>query len=258
MTYEFDGERYRKASSHQKQWGSRLIQELDVKGDERILDMGCGDGELTAQLAQHVPQGTVLGIDASAGMIEAARTHTLRNLRFALADINALDYNEKFDLVFSNATLHWIKDHGALLRRVYRALRENGVVRFNFAADGNCSHLLAVVSKAMALPAYQPHFHSFDWPWYMPTLAQYEDVMHQSGFRDIHVTLENADRFFADAEAMVRWVEQPSLVPFLAHLDEAHKQAFRDLVVEQMVEQTIQQDGRCFETFRRIDVFARK
>lgn len=145
-----------------------------------------------------------------------------------------------------------------MLRRVYRALRRDGVVRFNFAADGNCSHFLAVVRKAMALPAYHSRFDSFDWPWSMPTLAQYEDVMHQSGFRDIRVTLENADHSFADAEAMVRWVEQPSLVPFLGHLDGPHRQAFRDFVVEQMVEQTMQQDGRCFETFRRIDVFARK
>jgi trans-aconitate methyltransferase len=258
MTYEFDGEEYRKASAHQKEWGDRLIQSLDLKGDERVLDLGCGDGELTARLALRVPQGSVLGIDASQGMIAAAGRHRAHNLRFALQDINALDYEDAFDLVFSNATLHWVKGHQALLGRVCRALRSGGALRFNFAGDGNCTHLLAVLGKAMALPAYRSFFDDFDWPWFMPTVEQYQDLVRQHAFRDIRVWLENADHFFTDAQAMARWIEQPSLVPFLAHLGEPHHQAFRNFVVEQMVQATRRPDGRCFETFRRINVFARK
>ncbi len=258
MTYEFDGEQYRKASSHQKLWGARLIEEIELTGDERVLDMGCGDGELTAQLALRVPQGSVLGIDGSEGMIATTGRHRAHNLRFALQDINTLDSEDAFDLVFSNATLHWVKNHQALLGRVYRALRNGGVLRFNFAGDGNCTHLLAVLRKTMSLPAYRPLFDDFDWPWFMPTVEQYQDLVRGHAFADIRVRLENADHFFADAEAMVRWVEQPSLIPFLAHLGEPHRQRFRDLVVEQMVQKTERADGRCFETFRRINVFARK
>ncbi len=72
MTYEFNGEEYAKASAHQKEWGARLIRGLHLEGDERVLDRGCGDGELTAQLALRVPHGSVLGIDAPEGMIAAA------------------------------------------------------------------------------------------------------------------------------------------------------------------------------------------
>jgi trans-aconitate 2-methyltransferase len=258
MAYEFDGEQYQKASSHQKEWGSKLIQELDLRGDERILDLGCGDGELTAQLARRVPRGSVLGIDASQGMIEAAGRHAAGNLRLARQDINTLDYDDAFDLIFSNATLHWIKDHRQLLQRVRRALRRGGVLRFNFAAAGNCAHLVAVVRRAVALPAYRPYFEDFAWPWFMPTLGEYEDLMRRSEFRETRVWLENADHFFPDAQALTRWVDQPSLVPFLAHLGADPKQSFRDFVVEQMVRATVQKDGRCFETFRRINVFARK
>jgi trans-aconitate 2-methyltransferase len=258
MTYEFNGEEYRRASSHQKEWGSKAIQRLNLRGDERILDLGCGDGALTAQLAQRVPRGSVLGIDASAGMIEAAAKHEVGNLRFERKDINALDYADEFDVVFSNATLHWIKNHKNMLQRVHRALRENGVIRFNFAAEGNCSHFFRVVRQAMSLPEYSPRFVHFDWPWFMPTLEEYEEILHQSEFHDVRVWLENADRFFPDTEAMIRWIDQPSLVPFLAHLGEPDKQSFRDFVVEQMIRATRQEDGRCFETFRRINVFARK
>ncbi len=258
MAYEFNGEEYVKASAHQKRWGAELIGQLDLRGDERILDLGCGDGELTARLAGRVPQGRVLGIDASQGMIDTARKHAAGNLDFVLQDINTLDYEDEFDLAFSNATLHWIKDHRRMLYNVYRALRKDGIIRFSFAADGNCSHLFRVVRRAMALPAYRSHFRDFQWPWFMPTVGEYQDLLHRSEFNAVRVWLENADQLFPDAEALIRWVDQPSLVPFLTHLDEALRQAFRDFVVEQMVRETVQEDGRCFETFRRINVLARK
>jgi trans-aconitate 2-methyltransferase len=133
MIHEFDGEKYEKASAHQREWGMRLIRELDLQGPERILDLGCGDGALSAHMADLVPHGEVVGIDASRGMIEAARSKERKNLWFLLMDINELNYTERFDVVFSNAALHWIKDHKRLLRNVSHALCKGGRLRFNFA-----------------------------------------------------------------------------------------------------------------------------
>ena len=258
MAYPFDANAYEKASAHQKEWGLRLIGELDLRGDERILDLGCGDGRLTAELARLAAQGSVLGIDASETMIEAARRRAAENLRFEVTDIDALNWAHEFDVVFSNAALHWIKDHARLLHNVFRALRPGGTIRFNFAGDGNCSHFFKVIRQAMVLPAYRAYFHDFDWPWSMPTIQEYETLLRQSDFSDFKVWQENADRFFPDADAMIRWIDQPSLVPFLECIAESDKQRFRAFVVEQMVAVTRQADGRCFETFRRINVWARK
>ncbi len=72
-SYEFDPKKYLQASSHQKDWGNRLIDELQLSGDEIILDLGCGEGTLTARLAALVPRGGVVGMDSSPQMIEAAR-----------------------------------------------------------------------------------------------------------------------------------------------------------------------------------------
>ena len=118
MTHEFDGNKYEKASTHQREWGSKLIAGLDLKGHERILDLGCGDGSLTAQLAELAPRGDVVGIDASQGMVEAALPKERSNLRFRRLDINDLDDVEAFDLVFSHAALHWVKDHRRRLGNV--------------------------------------------------------------------------------------------------------------------------------------------
>jgi trans-aconitate 2-methyltransferase len=209
-------------------------------------------------IAALLPCGEALGIDASQGMIDVARRKQAENLRFVLLDINELDFTDEFDVVFSNATLHWVKDHRRLLQNVRRALRADGVLRFDFAGDGNCSHFFTVVREAMALDRFSADFSDFHWPWYMPPVGQYEVLVSQSGFQKVRVWGENADRFFPDTETMIRWVDQPSLVPFLAHLAEKDKAPFRDFVVRRMIEETQQPDGRCFETFRRVNVSARK
>lgn len=258
MTHEFDGRKYETASAHQREWGTKLIAELGLCGTESVLDLGCGDGALTAQLADLVPQGEVIGIDASQGMIDAARPKERGSLRFLLLDINKLDFRERFDIVFSNATLHWVKDHRPLLQNVRRALRAGGRIRFNFAGDGNCATFFAVIRETMAREEYRAYFAGFGWPWYMPPVDTYRTLAEASGLQDVHVWDENADRYFPDEGAMVRWIDQPSLVPFLAPVADRHRQPFRDRVVDRMIAEARQADGRCFETFRRINVSARK
>jgi ubiquinone/menaquinone biosynthesis C-methylase UbiE len=88
MTHEFDGKKYETASAHQREWGTKLIAELDLQGTERILDLGCGDVALSAQIADLVPGGEVVGIDVSLEMIETAQSKAQKNLRFLLMDIN--------------------------------------------------------------------------------------------------------------------------------------------------------------------------
>lgn len=258
MTHEFDGKQYEKASAHQKEWGAKLISELALKGNERVLDLGCGDGVNTALIAKLLSNGQVIGIDASKGMIEAAKPKEKANSRFLLMDINAMDFENEFDVIYSNATLHWVKDHHRLLKNVFKALRKGGLLRFNFAADGNCAHFFRVIRKAMEQENFSRFFSDFSWPWYMPTIDEYTQLVNQSELKAAKVWSENADRYFPDTETMIGWVDQPSLVPFLACVPEPHKADFRDYVVEEMILETMQEDGRCFETFRRINLFASK
>lgn len=256
MAYDFDGKKYEKASAHQKEWGDRTIAGIAFRGNERVLDLGCGDGVLTSRIAELVPDGEVVGIDGSEGMIAAANQKKRPNLKFFLQDINDIGFDNEFDLVFSNAALHWVTDHRKLLRNVSRALRPGGRVRFNFAAEGNCSNFFQVTRKAMVQERFRQHFEQFQWPWYMPSVEEYEALVRESGLREIEVWGENADRYFPDAETMVRWIDQPSLVPFLPVIDAHDKVAFRSFVVETMIAQTRQDDGTCFETFRRINLAA--
>ena len=257
-TCEFDGKKYARAAIHQKQWGLKLIEGLQLRGDEHILDLGCGDGALTACLADRVRGGRVVGIDASRGMIEAAREHQRPNLSFLLMDINGLDFENTFDIVFSNAALHWIPEHGQLYRRALRAMKPGGLVRFNFGSAGNCAHFIKAVQETMALPVFAQFFNDFQWPWFMPEPDEYRVFVEQFPFSQVQVWAENADRSFPTAEALADWIDQPSIVPFLKHVPESDKQRFRDCVVEKTIAATFQNDGTCFEIFRRIHVAAKK
>ncbi|WP_276324718.1 class I SAM-dependent methyltransferase [Orenia marismortui] len=257
-SFDFDGEKYKESSKHQKEWGSRLIQDLNLKGDEIILDLGCGDGILTAQLAEAVPQGRVLGIDSSLGMIETATKLIRNNLDFQVMDITEINFIEQFDFIFSNAALHWVKDHKNLLDNCFKALKPNGMIRFNFAADGNCSNYFDVIRRTIKEARYRKYFKGFEWPWYMPKISNYKELIEDCKFSEIAVWEENADWHFPNSEELIKWIEQPSLVPFLKFISEEDIEAFRKTVIKRMLENTKLEDGRFFETFRRINVLAKK
>lgn len=258
MATDFDGRRYRETSTHQKEWGAGLIDELNLKGNERILDVGCGDGILTASLADGVPFGSVLGIDASPGMIDTARTQERPNLSFQLLDVLDANFCSEFDVVFSNATLHWVKDHEMLLSILYRALKESGLLRVNFAGEGNCSTLNRVVQDIMASDEYRQAFAGFEWPWYMPSVDGYGILVRGSDFGSAEVWGEVADRDFPDTEAMLGWLDHPAIVPFKKYLDSETAESFHKAVAARMIDETRQPTGTCFETFRRINLVARK
>jgi len=256
--YPFDGKKYEKSSQCQREWGTKLAEELHLRGDESILDLGCGNGVITRELAERVLYGTVVGIDSSLSMLAAAKAHKTQNMKLLLLDITEMEFETEFDVVFSNAALHWVLDHEKLLKNIYGALKPNGFLRVQFASDGNAPTFIAVVREVMELPEWVAYFKSFTWPWYMAKPVEYEKLLSSTEFRNYRVWGENKDRYFPDEESMIGWIEEPSLIPFLAVLPEDLKKPFRDAVVERMIERTKQRDGTYFEIFRRINVYAEK
>jgi len=258
MTHEFDGHKYQQAATHQHEWGRRLVDGLCLVGTESVLDLGCGDGSVTELIAELVPSGQVLGIDASRGMLKIAQPKARRNLRFARMDIDRLRLAGRFDVIFSNATLHWVKNHRQLMSRIMAALRSGGLVRFNFASAGNCANFFCAVREIMGESEFISHFEGFEWPWYMPDLEEYRSIVIEAGFLDAEVWTENADRVFPTQQAITGWIDQPSIVPFLSCLPDERKKPFRDAVVSRALEMARHSSGGYFETFRRLNLSARK
>jgi trans-aconitate methyltransferase len=191
-------------------------------------------------------------------MIDTALSLTGANLSFELMDATRLEYENEFDLVFSNAALHWVTNHNAMLEGVYRSLKPGGRVRFNFAGQGNCENFFRVVREAIVLAEYRHYFTDLEWPWFMPDPAEYRQLVRKFPFSEVHVWGGDEDTYFPDAQSVTAWVDQPSLVPILGYVDDKDKQTFRDLVVERLLAATIQEDGTYLEPFKRINLLAIK
>ena len=130
MPHKWDPKVYDKSSSAQKIWAEEVISKIKIKGDERVLDIGCGDGKITAHIASLLPQGSVLGIDSSAEMVRFAQSRfpfsSWPNLSFRYADARDLHLSGEFDLIVSFAALHWVLDHRPVLEGIKRSLKPGG------------------------------------------------------------------------------------------------------------------------------------
>ena len=136
--HKWNPEAYERSSSEHKRWAEEAISKIRIKGNERVLDIGCGDGKITAHIASLVPQGSVVGIDNSVEMISFAQSKFPKskwsNLSFEYGDATDLQYKDEFDLVVSFACLHWIWDHKPVLEGIKESLKSKKV-SFLFSSE---------------------------------------------------------------------------------------------------------------------------
>jgi len=150
-----------------------------------VLDIGCGDGKITAAIAGRVPGGKVTGIDSSPDMIGFARGHyhvgEVHNLSFEVCDMRELPFVNGFDLVFSNASMHWVKEHDIVLKCIERALVPGGRMLIQMGGKGNAADIFAVIEKIIPDEPYAGYFKGFLSPYafygpedYLPWLQSAE------------------------------------------------------------------------------------
>ena len=164
---------YKANAGYVAELGKPVLDLLAAKPGERILDLGCGDGTLTLEIARLGCD--VIGIDASEEMVEAARCS---GVEAYLGDGAALGFVDKFDAVFSNATLHWIRPPDALISGVCRALRPGGRFVGEFGGSGNVTTIIAAVEAALAKRGVAAAC-----PWFFPTAAEYTTLLERAGLR---------------------------------------------------------------------------
>jgi trans-aconitate 2-methyltransferase len=130
MSKEWNATLYHEISAPQVSWGKKVLAWVQLRGDETVLDAGCGTGRLTRDLLEALPRGRVVALDVSQNMIDAARGHLApdfgKRVEFVCCDLLAMPFHERFDGIFSTASFHWVRDHAALFRGLYAALRPGG------------------------------------------------------------------------------------------------------------------------------------
>ena len=160
------------------QYGEELIQLLDPKPDQRILDLGCGSGQLTAKINELAKEA--IGIDKSAEMIADAKSK-FPQIEFQVADASNFKFDKTFDSIFSNATLHWVKDYQAAIQCMYENLLPGGNLVLEFGGKGNVQTIVQALRNSLQDKGYQKQAELA--LWYFPSIGEYSSALEAGGFR---------------------------------------------------------------------------
>jgi len=258
MKTDWDGTLYDRFSKAQFAWGLEMLAAIPLRGSERVLDIGCGTGRLTARICERVPFGSVVGLDRSASMLRAAAGRRRFNMTLLRRDAARMDFDGEFDLVFSNAALHWVRDHEALQAAIFRALRPDGRCRLQFAARGNCPRSLTVLRELLREPPWREDFQARPWPWSMPGTGDCRRMMERFPYADLEVWEERIAWDFGSESEMHGWAESTLLVPFLRVLGGRRREQFAAEAKRRLGEALRDRHGRWRETFVRLNAAARR
>ena len=207
----WDAEYYRKHSTGQQKWAHELIHKLALKGDERLLDIGCGDGRNTAEIASLLPEGSVLGLDYSKDMISLAQKtfpkDKYSNLDFLVCDALRMEFNSEFDFIFSNAALHWIKDHRTLLKRISCTLKPGGRILLQMGGRGNAQKIFDILDEMMTEEKWGGYFNNFSSPFGLYTPEEYMPWLSEAYLKPIRVELLDKDMAHNGREGFYGWIK---------------------------------------------------
>jgi trans-aconitate 2-methyltransferase len=226
---EWDAETYHQVSAPQQAWAQEQFARIgELRGDEVILDAGCGSGKVTAQLSALVPDGRVYGVDASQQMAEHAAAQLAEKATILCQDLVELELPEQVDLIFSNATFHWIPDHERLFQRLFATLKPGGRLVAQCGGKGNIDSFRRIAEEVAgrapfdALPPVKP------WTYEDPEITARR--LSAAGFVEVETWLEPRPTTLEDPRPFITTV---CLLPYLSQLPEELREPYIDAVLEQ-------------------------
>jgi trans-aconitate 2-methyltransferase len=232
---------YASNSVVQQSWARELIARLDLRGDEKILDIGCGDGKVTAEIARAVPAGTVTGADASAEMIAfAKKTFPAKNnpnLKFTICDARQIvpkKFAGKFDVIFSNAALHWVDDHEKFLRGAGSVLKSGGRLVVSCGGKGNAHDVFLALRPEMRLARWRSFFRKMPLPYFFYAPGDYEKWLPKHGFKIRSLQLTPKDATYDGMDGFATWL-RTTWIPYVQRVPDHLREEFIAAVTQRYV-----------------------
>ncbi|HVN67733.1 MAG TPA: methyltransferase domain-containing protein [Candidatus Sulfotelmatobacter sp.] len=258
--YKWNAQEYAKSSFAQELWATGLIAKLHLKGNERILDIGCGDGRITAAIAEQVPNGSVVGIDSSAEMIDFSRSNfpatAHPNLSFELMDASALTFNGEFDVVFSSSVLHWVTDHQPVLAGIKRSLKPGGRILLQMGGKGNAAEMFASFEALRKAGKWDKYFANFSAPWNFCGPDEYKRWLAAAGFKNVRAELVPKDMAQKGKDGLAGWV-RTTWLPYVQRLPDTLREEFvNELVGEYLACHPLDKEGNAHLKMVRLEVEA--
>jgi trans-aconitate 2-methyltransferase len=228
---DWDAASYDRVSDPQFQWALEQLEPHEFRGDEIVLDAGCGTGRVTAELGRRVPRGRVYGVDVAPSMVAHARERLAGAATILHQDLVKLSLPEPVDVIFSNATFHWIDDHEALFATLRRALKPSGVLIAQCGGKGNVASFLRAAESVVREKPFGPYFQGWRWPGRFATAEETAGRLRNAGFTDVHCWLKERPVTPTDPAQFVQTV---CLVRHLDQLPEHLRASFRDRVLARL------------------------
>jgi trans-aconitate 2-methyltransferase len=255
----WDAATYDRIGTPMRRWAQQVIDDLGLRGDETVLDAGCGSGSVTFDLLAKLPHGKIYAVDASAEMIasltRALDERGITNVTPVHASLTDFTLPEPVDVVFSNAVFHWIPDDDALFGCLYRATKPGGRLRAQCGGYGNNAHVLDAVAAVRQDERFARHLDGFTDTKRYRTPDQARAAMERAGWRDVRASLFAAPVPFDDPADAALYVKTILLRDHVARLPEADRDAYARAVVDE----TVRRWGAPYTAdYVRLDLWASK
>jgi trans-aconitate methyltransferase len=256
---EWNSEAYQRLSRPQFGWGKKVLDRVRLRGDETVLDAGCGTGRLTGELLQRLPRGRAVAVDLSSNMVQSARRELeprfAGHVWFVVADLQQLPLQETVDGIFSTAAFHWVKDHPRLFRSLHDALRPEGWLEAQCGGGPNLAGLLRRAEALIAAPPLAQFFAGWQSPWEYASPETTAERLRQAGFTDVHTSLEAAPVPLGGA---AEYREYISNVIFHRHLERIADAELRRMFVEELTRQSAEDDPPFVLDYWRLNLRGRR
>jgi trans-aconitate 2-methyltransferase len=256
LVREWDAAEYEKLSAPMTSWGAWIVGRLDLDGDEGAIDAGCGTGRVTELLLEKLPRGSVLAVDSSGAMVEAARRRFAGEprVRVERQDLSSLEVREPVDLILSTATFHWINDHDRLFGRLALALKPRGRLVAQCGGEGNISRATRAVDETMKEERFRPYFEDWQDDKYYADPLSTKERLEAAGFEDVETWLQDEVAAFDTVEELTRYLRAIVLGGHLDRLPEGLRGPFAARVAEKVAAV----DGTPVLDYVRLNIMTRK
>jgi len=243
MKYDWDAITYDRISDAQESWGQEIIEYRKWKGNEIVLDAGCGSGRTTKILSIKVPQGKVIAVDSDLSMINLAKENLSKfsNFEFIKKDISEIEIEDKVDVVFSNATLHWILNHKKVFERLWQILNFEGQLLIQCGGHRDLAKTLSILNKVSKAKEFYHYFSNnkeddiWKQTWYFARKEDTEKILQEIGFRNIQIFLEDREAKFHNKEEYFLFIKTIVLIPYLKYLpNDILKDKFAKSVIQEI------------------------
>jgi ubiquinone/menaquinone biosynthesis C-methylase UbiE len=235
------------------------VARLQLRGDETLLDAGCGTGRLTAELLHALPNGQVVALDVSQNMLRSAREYLQpqfgERAQFVAADLPHIPFENAFDGVVSTAAFHWVLDHDLLFRNLYGALRPSGWLQAQCGGGPNIAQLRERIAALAASPPYAPYLADFPSPWFFQNAEGAADTLGRSGFVEIETGLVPASTVM---ESRRQYEEFVRTMIVRAHIERLPDPSLRDQFVSQLADLAVGDDPPFMLDYWRLNLAGKR